>query len=112
LAKYFLEQFYWHDANYQNTVYAYDRYIEKYPNGKKKDIALRNRAIVKNDLSEYEKLLKTNPDDEQIRWRRDLLLMIHAQNENTKEAFQRFINKYPDSAFASTAQWYINNVYK
>lgn len=106
-----LEDLRWFDTFAENSVQAYEDYLAEYPSGSRAKIAKRQRALLMEDLTEYNVYLALNPDDQQIKWRRDRLLMERAQKENTKYAFEKFIAENPDSGFVSQAKYYAENLF-
>ncbi len=112
----------WQKANQQNTVTAYQQFIQQHPNDARVQQA-RNRINALNDeqawntaknantLDAYQQYLQQQPNGMHAADAQDKINSLqqdaawqNAQSTNTAAAYQDFLQKYPNSPHASEAQ--------
>jgi outer membrane protein assembly factor BamD (BamD/ComL family) len=112
----------WQKANQQNTVAAYQQFIQQHPSDARVEQA-RNRIGALNDeqawntaksantLDGYQQYLQQNPNGMHAADAQDKVNSLQqdaawqtAQSTNTAAGYQDFLQKFPNSAHASDAQ--------
>ncbi len=112
----------WQKANQQNTVAAYQQFIQQHPNDARVEQA-RNRINALNDeqawstassantLDAYQQYLQQEPNGMHAADAQDKINSLQqdaawqsAQSANTAAAYQDFLQKYPNAPQASGAQ--------
>ncbi|HVS76712.1 MAG TPA: SPOR domain-containing protein [Steroidobacteraceae bacterium] len=112
----------WQKANQQNTVAAYQQFIQQHPNDARVEQA-RNRINALNDeqawstassantLDAYQQYLQQEPNGMHAADAQDKVNSLQqdaawqsAQSANTAAAYQDFLQKYPNAPQASDAQ--------
>src|SRR6185437_9825187 len=112
----------WQKANQQNTVAAYQQFIQQHPNDARVQQA-RNRINALNDeqawntaktantLDAYQQYLQQEPSGMHAADAQDKVNSLQqdsawttAQSTNTAAAYQDFLHKYPNSSHAADAQ--------
>jgi outer membrane protein assembly factor BamD (BamD/ComL family) len=112
----------WQKANQQNTVTAYQQFIQQHPNDARVQQA-RNRINALNDeqawdtaksantLDAYQQYLQQQPNGMHAADAQDKINSLqqdaawqNAQSTNTAAAYQDFLQKYPSSPHAADAQ--------
>ena len=112
----------WQKANTQNTVAAYQQFIQQHPNDERVAQA-RNRINALNDeaawttaqnantADAYQQYLQQEPNgthaadaQDKINGLQEAAAWQNAQSTKTAAAYQEFLQKYPNSPHASDAQ--------
>lgn len=90
----------WQLVSMQNTEDSYNRYLEKYPDGKYREKALFKKAKVKNTTNEYQGYLNTYPDGQFI----DEATWNKADLVNTREGYMAYLAAFPEGKYAEEAR--------
>jgi outer membrane protein assembly factor BamD (BamD/ComL family) len=112
----------WQKANTQNTVAAYQQFIQQHPNDARvaqarnrinalNDEAAWNTAQNANTADAYQQYLQQEPNgmhaadaQDKINGLQEAAAWQNAQSTKTAAAYQEFLQKYPNSPHAADAQ--------
>lgn len=97
----------WGETQRADTVVAYDRYLETFPKGIWKDVAIQRRAIASDDPEEMTRVLKTYPEGRQLRWARDHLEFKKVLELNTRYGFEKYLVDYPNGTYREHVEYYL-----
>ena len=109
-AKEHLSHLAFEEATTQNTISAYEMFVEQNPEGADVEEAIRRRnalayeqAKATNSLTAFQTFINRYPEAEDIpdAWQHVYALALReAQAAGTHEALEQYINTYPDSPYA------------
>jgi hypothetical protein len=109
-----LHQLAWDEASKQNTVAAYDRYVNTYLQSERAEDARKARdhlafeaAHEQNTSAAYQDFIDRYPNAAQIYQARSRLqeaVYRESTSDGTVQAFERFIQEHPDSPYLKNAE--------
>lgn len=112
-AEYYRDRSAYNDAALINSIDAYQKYIDTYPNAEQNNLAVKSRdkiaysiAFNKNTINSFDYFITTYPQAIQIPdavFKRDSIVYINVLKINTVASFDDFISKYPNSSFKPEA---------
>ncbi len=111
----------WEKAESENTIQAYETFLEKYPKSTFADTARLkieelefNEAESKNTIEAYEAFLKKYPAGEHASKARILTEVLYfkkAESENTLKTFEDFLQRFPDGSLIDNAYRKMQELY-
>lgn len=99
----------WGDTQKADTVAAYDHYLEEFPGGIWRDMALQDRALASDDPEELGRVFEMYPETRQLKWRHDHLEFNKVLELDTRYGFEKFLAEYPDSTYRHQAEYLLNH---